>query len=413
MKKHFQTTLLATFIILLISCSPSFETQIATLTDYKALFKLNIFERLDLFHSIYKVDSQNKDFKNYQENYAFLQTFVDEHEQALIITDTLSLQRDWINHYDNRELLDYTAVLAKQVILKKAKETQLVLINEAHHRPEHRGFTRSLLSDLYKEGYRYFALEGLTNSNKRDSLINERGYPLISSGYFSDEVMFANMLREAMEIGFELIAYEAYGQARDSLQAVNIYNQTLAKDANAKVLVHAGYGHIAEKGWGETQLSMGYCLKKLSGINPLTIDQASFLDVPTTACTTPLYDLLNDKFQMSEPIALHQNKEYWHYVTSYDMSIIHPPFKKIDNRPDWLIYDDKKPVKLPYSILKKKNFDQYVEIYVEGEIENAVPVDRFILSPEKNKAIVGKGNYKIVIKDKQGKIKETMPWNRN
>ena len=415
MKKHFKLAFSASFIFLLISCSPSLEKELAILTDYKAWFKLNIYERLELLETISAIDNDNSDFKNYLENYASLQTFVDEHESALAITDTVSLQRGWINHYNNRELLNYTPVSAKERILQKAKETQLVLINEAHHRPEHRAFTRSLLADLYTQGYRYFALEGLTNDSNKDSLINERGYPLMSTGYYSDEVMFANMLRGAMKIGFELIAYEGHGattsNGRDSLQALNIYNQTLAKDPKAKVLVHAGYGHIAEEKFLH-MASMGYCLKQLSEINPLTIDQASFLEIKTPACTSPLYGQLVEKFQITEPTAFHQKNEYWRFVDAYDMSVLHPPFKKTDNRPTWLIYEDKETVKLPYSVLKKKNFGRYIEIYLEGESENAVPIDRFILSPEKTKAVVGEGSYRIVIKDKKGKIKETVHWNR-
>ena len=419
MKKHFNIAVAASFILFLISCSPSIEKHISILKDYKVWYKLNIYEKLNLFHLIEKTDNQNLDLRKRLETYSFLETFVDEHENALVLIDTVMLQRNFVNRYDNRELLNYTSVSAKKTILEKAKETQLVLINEAHHRPEHRAFTSSLLADLYAQGYRYFALEGLTNGDKRDSLINQRGYPLMTTGYYSKEVMFSNMLREAMNLGFELIAYEA-GRAktsneRDSLQALNIYNQTFAKDPNAKVVVHAGYGHIIEEIWGGTQASMGFCLKRLSGINPLTIDQTNVLEIKTPACTTPLYGLLLEKNQQSEPIALHENGNIWNCSSSnlYDMSIIHPPFKKIDNRPAWLIYDDKETVKLPYSILKKKNFGRYVEIYLDGEEENTVPVDRFILSPEKTKTVVGEGNYRIVIKDKKGKIKETVRWTKH
>lgn len=419
MKKHFKRTLFVSFILLIISCSPSLEKQIATLTDYKAWFKLNIYQKLELLETVSKIDSQNPNLKDNLESYSFLETFVDNHEHALVIMDTVALQRGWLNHYDNRELLDYTPTSAKELVLEKAKETQLVLINEAHHRPEHRRFTRDLLAGLYEQGYRYFALETLTNMDKRDSLIDERGYPLMSSGYYSNEVMYANMLREAMAIGFKLVAYEAENartsKERDSLQALNIYNRTFKKDANAKVLVHAGYGHIAEETWGKGVKSMGYCLKKLSGINPLTVDQTNVLEVPTPAVTTPLYGLLEKKFQMSEPIALHQNGVVWKCFTTniYDISIIHPPFKKTDNRPNWLIYDDKKPIKLPYVVLKKKNLGRYIEIYLETDSKDAVPIDRFILSTEKTRAVVGKDNYKIVVKDKKGKIKQTVLWDRS
>lgn len=41
-----------------------------------------------------------------------------------------------------------------------------------------------------------------------DTLLNERGYPLLSSGYYTQEPQFGNLVREALRIGYELFPYE-------------------------------------------------------------------------------------------------------------------------------------------------------------------------------------------------------------
>ena len=83
MKKHFKIAVAASFILFLISCSPSIEKHISILKDYKECYKLDIYEQLELLERVSKVDNTNSDYKNYRESYAALKTFVDEHESAI------------------------------------------------------------------------------------------------------------------------------------------------------------------------------------------------------------------------------------------------------------------------------------------------------------------------------------------
>lgn len=145
---------------------------------------------------------------------------------------------------DSLYFINSKKVNAKDYILNQAKKAQIVIINEAHHIPKHRTFTKSILQDLFNNGYRYLGLEALS-----DSQINERKFPIIESGYYTKEPEFGNLISEALKIGFTLFGYEASegknGKEREIEQAENI-QKFIEKSGNGKVLIHCGYAHAYE-----------------------------------------------------------------------------------------------------------------------------------------------------------------------
>lgn len=157
------------------------------------------------------------------------------------------------------DLNNYQKVSAVKSIEDVSRKHQIIFVNEAHHIPQHRAFTLSILKTLYKNGFRYFAAETFNHFAMDD--LNQRKYPLLSTGNYTAEPIFGELVREALSIGFKLVAYEIEvnesecnwvpndircANKREKAQAVNIINKILKTDPRAKVLVHAGYGHIVE-----------------------------------------------------------------------------------------------------------------------------------------------------------------------
>ncbi|WP_291125236.1 hypothetical protein [Flavobacterium sp. UBA6031] len=153
-------------------------------------------------------------------------------------------------------------------IKEQMKDKQIVMINEQHWQPKHRYLGNSLLKYLYGEGFRYLAVEAI--GENQDSL-NIRRYPLQKTGFYTKEPQFGNFIRNALQMGFEIVAYDEFTQDRERKQAENIYHKTFGKNPNAKVLVWGGIEHINEEKTDYPK--MGYYLKELSGIDPLTIEQ--------------------------------------------------------------------------------------------------------------------------------------------
>src|ERR1700722_12070140 len=136
------------------------------------------------------------------------------------------------------------------VVDSMAANTRIVMINEAHHVPQHRAFAIQLLKHLRKKGFRYFAAETLA---MYDHDLQTRGYPTNASGYYTAEPVYGDLVRTALKLGYRVIPYEAAGsfknaEEREQAQASNLVEAIFKKDVHAKVIIYAGYSHIDEGG---------------------------------------------------------------------------------------------------------------------------------------------------------------------
>ena len=204
-------------------------------------------------------------------------SYIGQDAEALQVPNEIELEWgfDTLTEADEAYFRQFEAVEAVNYIVERSTREQIIILNEAHHKPRHRVFARRLLQGLYDNGYRYFGLETLGNDFRDstqfmlDSLMQQRGYPLYSpiSGTYTREPQMANLIREAIRIGFTLFAYERDRQGdRELIQAQNIKRKILDKDPEAKIFLYCGWYHLLEaenrgKKW------MAQYLKELSGID--------------------------------------------------------------------------------------------------------------------------------------------------
>ena len=308
-------------------------------------------------------------------------------------------------------------VNAREYIRFAAKNRRVVMINEAFDKPLHRVFTISLLEDLYRMGYHYLALEMLNNfSNKRLSSVG------MHSGYYVCEPVAGEMMRTALAIGYKLISYEDTlagvhtAEQRDSIQAVNLY-KVLQEDSTAKILVHASYAHISKKPGPGGHIPMALAFWRLSGIEPLTIDQTDMTEESNFGYGRVIYQAYTTKFSLTEPsIALINNNPV--NVTDkdlYDLCVIHPPTIYKDGRPTWMSLDG---VRQPTYIKTFSRDVFFVQAYYQQEIDNndgtpwqLVPADQTYYQGGKDRYLLylRKGKYKIFFRDINYHIVSTLP----
>lgn len=81
----------------------------------------------------------------------------------------------------------YKFVSAKETVLEVSKSAQILIINEAHHQPSHRQFTKGLLADLYANGYRHFGVEALDPAYFQFSRDTLPGFPHYYNGLFDGQ----------------------------------------------------------------------------------------------------------------------------------------------------------------------------------------------------------------------------------
>ncbi len=100
------------------------------------------------------------------------------------------------------------------ILTKSMDTTRIFMINESHHKSLNRIFTYSILETAYKKGFRYFALETLSNPALEN--LNSKNFIVSSSsgGYTCDPSM-AELIRFAIRLGFKIIPYEHIGDMID------------------------------------------------------------------------------------------------------------------------------------------------------------------------------------------------------
>jgi hypothetical protein len=270
-----------------------------------------------------------------------------------------------------------------------------------------------LLEDLYKRGYHYLAMEMLNNFANHS--LDKLNY---LTGHFSSEPVAGELIRTALDIGFKLISYEDTLPAehtatqRDSIQALNIY-RVIQEDSTAKILVYAGYAHIAEKNIGEDFIPMGMAFKKISGIDPLSIDQTDMTEDGDFEYGKAFYDSYIQKFPITSPsIALVKDEPLnVTYNQLYDLTVIHPRTSYRDGRPTWLSLGGRRQ---PFYINPQNKNTFFVQAYYQFESFGAkpgqvVPADQTYIPTSKGSYLLylRRGKYIIIFRDMGYKILKT------
>jgi hypothetical protein len=284
---------------------------------------------------------------------------------------------------------------AERFISFIAQNYRVIMLNEAYNKPIHRAFAFSLLDDLYKKGFRYLAMEML--NPMPDHELTKLNY---KTGHYATEPVAGELIRQAIEMGFKLVAYEDPLAAehtptqRDSIQAVNIA-AILKDDSDARIFVYAGYGHIAEKSTTPDFVPMGMAFKKQTGIDPLTIDQTDMTEESNFAFGKAFYEKYIEKFPVTTPSIPLDNDEPVNVTgsTLYDLTVVHPKTDYRDGRPTWLALSGRRqPV-----YIKPKNKDAFlVQAYYQYESIGSVPGQ--VVPADQTYFISGKGYYLLYLR---------------
>jgi hypothetical protein len=321
---------------------------------------------------------------------------------AVIFSQYLSWYQSYIGDYPHAEssfsvqegLLEgdsasplsggYKARPALEAIPELAKHYQAVFFNEAHNIPLTRTLTVQLLGRLRQEGFDYFAVETLYQT---DTQLQSRGYPVEDSGFYTNEPIYGEMVRTALKLGFKVIAYEAEsggsGDARESAQARNIYEQVFKKDPQARLVVNAGYAHIQETGSYLGGSSMAEHLFKLTGIDPLTVEQTMLVPHPAADHDHPYYTAVMQQLHPDAPIVFEQPAgKPWALRAGYDVSVFFPPVQIRRGRPTWLTLGGlRKPYFVSGDRPCKNDWPCLVEARYADEGPDAIPADRMLFDP--------------------------------
>lgn len=274
-------------------------------------------------------------------------------------------------------------------IVKRAANTRIVIINEAHDRPRHRAFIQQVATRIRSLGYSVFAAETFSDDISNS---NHLPYARWFDGTYSNEPVFGQLIRELKRNDFKLVAYEhrwdatltelsRYEQVatREEGQANNLVQVFSKMSEDERLLIHAGYSHASEvpiKTFGGEKIAwMASRLKEKTGVNPLTIDQ--------TAC------------QSNSGVTELTSASPRHVPLQFDLVVGHPAIQLENGRPSWRIQDGAYWVDVPPT-LRSTTERVLVEARRAGVPHDAVPTDRIMLWPgEIRPLLLPAGKYDI------------------
>jgi hypothetical protein len=306
-------------------------------------------------------------------------------------------------------LLDgYSPVDAIEAIAKAAVSRQVVMINEAHHVPQHRAFTIQLLAALREKGFTYFAAETL----HPDADLAKRGYPTRATGAYIEEPLYGDIVRTALRLGYKVIPYEheeyVLGESmevRERDQTRNLFERILQKDPKAKVLIHAGYGHISES--DGPRRTMASYFKEKTGIDPLTINQYWTTEHGAPEFEEPLYRQVTERGLIKRPVVFRNAAgDFWSRSRTFDVTLFHPRSEYKHGRPTWLRMGG---LRMPL-LLKDGICGPAPRCLVQArpakEGADAIPIDQILVEKGKEAPalMVPAGEIVIRVEDARGKV---------
>lgn len=271
---------------------------------------------------------------------------------------------------------------AADTIARLAKDQRAVFFNEAHNAAITRTLTVEMLPRLKALGYTHFAAETLYETDKN---LASRGYPNEDSGFYTQEPVYAEMVRTALKLGFTVVAYEAasdaVGDAREREQARNLYNRVFKDNPDARVVVNAGYAHIVESGKYLGGASMAQHFRKIARIDPLTIEQTMLIPHAETAQDHPYYRALLAKGAPNAAAAFvdKDGKPWTLREGQYDLSVALPPYTRENGRQSWLSLGG---ARLAYTVdgeICRSVMPCLIEARYAGEGDDAIPADRIVI----------------------------------
>ncbi len=282
-------------------------------------------------------------------------------------------------------LAGHSPVDALERIVELADTAQIVIINEAHHVPQHRAFTHRLLRALREKGFTYFAAETLS---ARDTKLEERGYPVQATGAYTPEPVYADVVRTALALGYHAVPYEAVFGSRDREldQATNLMKRIFENDPEAKALIHVGYAHAHESGLLAGVSPMAVRLRELTGVDPLTIDQTVMTEHGSPRFDHATYRYALEKHAFTEPVIFRDTngKDFANDPALTDLTIFSPRSVYVNGRPTWLSLGGiRKPWTLPAEA-REHGKHALVRARPASEPAEAIPVDQIELTPGKD-----------------------------
>jgi hypothetical protein len=275
-------------------------------------------------------------------------------------------------------------------IVARARTTNIVILNEAHNSPRDRAFALLVARALRPLGYKTLAAETFGNKEPVTGLsaiaqLKRDGFVRFGTGGYTKDPVFARFVREALAMGYEPVAYEQTNAQttpaggipeREQAQAENLMRKVFSARPKEKVLIFVGLGHAVENPGKQTEW-MAARLKRMSGVDPLTIDQTSVTDISNAR---DAYDVAASRinkrsvifFERANPLLIGR-------ISGVDLQVVHPRRSYRSGRPAWLVELGGKQTRIPRRLMPATG-RRLIQVFAANAPSDAVPLDQVLVN---------------------------------
>lgn len=299
--------------------------------------------------------------------------------------------------------LELNVVPWRDGLKKIAAEHRLVMIMEDHRMSKHREMIGAALPTFREAGFTHYAAEAIGESG---ASLTSRGYPVVTTGYYTSDPQFGNALRRALDLQFEVLGYDFRPfthEGREEFAASELAK--LFKDnSQTRLIVHAGFAHVFKYETDTGQRWLASVLWEKTGIEPFTIWQWSAMrDGHEYRVVAAAVDELGD---FDKPVLLWPPPNTdcgLRDVPRVDAILVHPP--------DRSVAPAERTVLFPSEMQRvdgkwlSKQWPVVIAAYKNGEPTTAIPLDQVMMRKGEQDFVLwipGSTEYDIVVFDQHG-----------
>ena len=153
------------------------------------------------------------------------------------------------------------------------KESQIVIINENHWKPNNRVFLRKLIPIFSVNDFSYLAIEAIDRKNF--NLNNKSNIEINKNlGYYVREPEFQNLLDDAIANNLSIIPYDDVNSINREKEIIEIIKPLLYE--GKKIAIYVGFDHVIENN-NKNKKWLAQVIKEELNIDPLTISQTELV----------------------------------------------------------------------------------------------------------------------------------------
>ena len=306
----------------------------------------------------------------------------------------------------------YAQKSAVDTIVRAARDRRVVILNESHDRQRHRAFALEVALQLRKVGFTHFGAETFSRDLSESM---KDGAPSLKTGVYTLDPIFADLARQAAVVGYQLFDFEQRPDqkpsgsvdrilrttAREQAQAENI-KKLLDANPNARLLVYVGGQHASKIPDQDNVAWMALRLKRMTGLDPLTIDQTVGTPRGRADLDHPLYRGIANLSILNYPVILTNAAGQSFPRPGYDLLVLHPRVSDIAGRPGWLEMNGyRKSYALKLAPIPSRTL---IRAFVRGESSGSIAMDQILVSANQTEVtlMLPVGQYSVVQQTETG-----------